>query len=144
MKIVFLCVVLCLAYSFADDVISTTTDSPEGRDLAGSTERCVGGEINKFFKKVGDSMRNVHAQMRDGMKSLSDMVKPKAKVETMEIVEAEGDDDKPPVWDVMTKSEDTSNGEDGEGLDNRFLIDAPAFCPTGQRMTPRGCRTVTK
>lgn len=77
------------------------------------------------------------------------MGKPKATETTTMAAE---EDDRP-VWDVGSSKVETTTREgddtwsadtttEQEGLDNRFLIDSPEFCPTGQRMTPRGCRVV--
>ena len=54
----------------------------------------------------------------------------------------EGDEEKV-IWEVIHDDEmPTTTTEDSE-LEDRFLIGAPSFCPSGQQKTPSGkCKTI--
>lgn len=144
MKFALVCVVVlfvALSASAEDEDLITTTETV--MTIPEVTTEVAG--IHKFRKNIGTSMRTAHSQVRNGLMGIRDRVLSKttttpAPVEFDKVENERDEEDDRPVWEADVKEAKKDNSS--EELDNRFLIDAPVFCPSGQRMAGGRCRAI--
>lgn len=127
----------------------------------------IGSELNKTGRIIQDAVNNSTSFLKKGFEDVRDRLTPTPTKTTTTTTESstlkevktdldpvemednptmmtfasmsnnkETEDDDRPIWDVV---EETTMNE----LDNRFLLDAPTFCPKGQMKLRNGqCRAI--
>lgn len=142
-KIALLSVCLCLLLSGSwageSEELPETTTHIEDQVIETTTAR----KATNFLRAMSDSLRNVQSQMQKGFKDLSNNIRGRINptTTTTESPTMEEEEEERPVWDVVEANAEIPTTTTAEELDNRFLIDAPDFCPKGMFKSAGGkCR----